>query len=295
MFRHAWILPVISFLVNIIGIFIVYVMAVARGDVEAFWPYISTAGALPPESCVFGLVLNIGTTFLVASVYIRHRMIISFYKHVHAHAGSCWINMSRVLLTCGFISGFGLLLVANFQEVNNLTVHMFGALMAFVIGLVYAWGQTVFGYVMKPRMSSLCLLHTRLVICIVGLVAFIIMEVTGFSAPRPKTYILPSGNSTQMPFGHWPDGVPGYAEHIASTMCEWIMVLMFEVFMLTYVAEFRHADVIPVHVLLPVSRIPSPAAGEKPIKVTYRSNSVMPVAMSNVKGAHVNGAHYVVN
>jgi hypothetical protein len=40
MFRHTWILPVISFLVNIVGIFIVYVMAVTKGDVEAFWPYI---------------------------------------------------------------------------------------------------------------------------------------------------------------------------------------------------------------------------------------------------------------
>jgi hypothetical protein len=64
--------------------------------------------------------------------------------------------------------------------------------------------------------------------------------------------------------------VQGYEAHIASTMCEWIMVLMFEVFMLTYVAEFRHADLVPVHVLLPVSRMQTPATGEAPIKVTYR-------------------------
>ena len=43
----------------------------------------------------------------------------------------------------------------------------------------------------------------------------------------------------------------GYAKHIASTMSEWIMVIAFELFMLTFVSELKnlHVKTIEVEVL----------------------------------------------
>lgn len=37
-----------------------YLLSVLDGNVYVLFPYISDTGALPPESCVFGLLVNIG-------------------------------------------------------------------------------------------------------------------------------------------------------------------------------------------------------------------------------------------
>lgn len=38
-----------------------YAVAASLDHVYPVWPYISDTGTLPPESCIFGLMLNIGS------------------------------------------------------------------------------------------------------------------------------------------------------------------------------------------------------------------------------------------
>ncbi|XP_052697001.1 DNA damage-regulated autophagy modulator protein 2-like [Crassostrea angulata] len=51
---------------------ITYIIAVANKHVEPGFPYISDTGTLPPESCVFGQLLNIGAVVgkLLIDLYI---------------------------------------------------------------------------------------------------------------------------------------------------------------------------------------------------------------------------------
>ncbi len=56
--------------------------------------------------------------------------------------------------------------------------------MAFILGIVYGWGQTVFTYVMRPRMSSLFVSHLRLALSILA---------TGFFIACKCTFV-PDGN-----------------------------------------------------------------------------------------------------
>jgi hypothetical protein len=294
MYRHAWIFPTASFLVSCIGIVIVYIMAVHRDHVAAFFPYISEAGSTPPESCVFGLILTIGSAFYVTCIYIRHRQIVSYYGYTLDRQGKCWHNISRAMMVLGFISVFGIIIVANFQASNVLSVHMTGALMAFGVGLLYAWTQTIFGYVMKPSMVARAVHHIRLVLCILGAVFFITMEASGFSEYKPATYRPENSNTTtNLPFGHWPSYVPGYDRHIIATICEWLMVLMFQLYILTFAIEFRHISIEPMRVRLPAT-LPT-TEKQKPIKVTYRTNSVVPIADAGVSSRFSKDGDYVIN
>ena len=106
------------------------------------------------------------------SIYLRHRQIVTLYGHILRRSGVCWLWMSRLLTFMGFVSGLGVLLVANFQESNVLSVHLIGAMLAFGVGLLYCWGQTLISYAFKPRTSPLCIVHARLAFSIVGTVAF---------------------------------------------------------------------------------------------------------------------------
>src|SRR5689334_17417595 len=100
---------------------------------------------------------------------------------------------------------------------------MTGALMAFGVGLLYAWTQTIFGYLMKPSMVARTVHHIRLVLCILGAIFFVtsewsrgisyllfnLVEATGFSENKPATYKPENSNTTtQIPWGHWPSDAP---------------------------------------------------------------------------------------
>ena len=86
----------------------------------------SDGGAFPPESGVFGELLNIAaflSTFLLVStatmanlvaltVYLRHQQFDAFHAH-DEHIDLDWTSL--VFLVIGWVSAFGMTLVANFQ------------------------------------------------------------------------------------------------------------------------------------------------------------------------------------
>lgn len=63
--------PVFLVLYLPVSFIITYSIAVGYGHVEAGFPYISDTGTLPPESCVFGQLLNIGAVFAAFTMYVR--------------------------------------------------------------------------------------------------------------------------------------------------------------------------------------------------------------------------------
>lgn len=126
-----------------------YVAAVLEGHVSPLFPYISWTGMLPPESCIFSFMLNIGSAlskstcskpfryllpliFLVfVVIFIRYKLLrlISNFR-MPKHLNSLTFYM-------GAISCLGINLVANFQESNVLVVHMIGAFSTFGFATVY--------------------------------------------------------------------------------------------------------------------------------------------------------------
>lgn len=57
--EYIWIIPLLCALVFPFLVFSMYLIALSYGHIEAFWPYISDTGALPPEAGFFDQLMDI--------------------------------------------------------------------------------------------------------------------------------------------------------------------------------------------------------------------------------------------
>uniref|UniRef100_A0A8D0EVT0 DNA damage regulated autophagy modulator 2 n=1 Tax=Strix occidentalis caurina TaxID=311401 RepID=A0A8D0EVT0_STROC len=87
-----------------------YITAITLHHVDPLVPYISDTGTIPPERCLFGIMLNISAFLGMATMYVR-------YKQVYAlnPERSKIIKLNKIGLTLGLMSCFGLCIIANFQ------------------------------------------------------------------------------------------------------------------------------------------------------------------------------------
>lgn len=90
---------------------------------------------------------------VVMVIYIRYRQIDEYYRSYALP--SAVVKHNKIALWIGYLSCFGLSLVANFQETNVIIVHLTGAFLCFGLGTVYIWLQ-VSMYIML-----VCVLYVR--------------------------------------------------------------------------------------------------------------------------------------
>ncbi|XP_076334981.1 DNA damage-regulated autophagy modulator protein 2-like isoform X4 [Tachypleus tridentatus] len=160
------------------GTFIItYVISILHRDVEVDFPYISDTGTYVPESCIFGQLLNIVACLIGATVYVRYKHVEHYCQNHLAIESTRVLRLNLVGLFLGLAAAFGTSLVANFQETAVIIVHMIGATMAFGLGMIYAWLQTVMSFYMYPLMNTKTMAGIRLFLSIVNTVCFIILNV----------------------------------------------------------------------------------------------------------------------
>uniref|UniRef100_A0A914WI34 DNA damage-regulated autophagy modulator protein 2 n=1 Tax=Plectus sambesii TaxID=2011161 RepID=A0A914WI34_9BILA len=238
--HKVWLVPVASSACAVGSVVICYIIALANNHVDAFLPFISDTGTIPPESCIFGQLINFSAVFLLITVYLRHRQIVEYYGHrLEMRGQGRWRIVSTVLLCIGCLSAFGMSIVANFQETTVLVVHDIGALTAFFAGTAYCWGQVLFSYVMTPRMFELRLSHARLVLCLASTVFLLLCK------------------STE------------YANHLVVTTAEWLLAICFELFIVSFAVELRHAYAHAPKLL--IKQVPQDHTdnNSKAVKVSY--------------------------
>ncbi|XP_053118630.1 modulator of macroautophagy TMEM150B [Hemicordylus capensis] len=156
-------LPVILAVGGIAGFWVVYAMAVANGSVnitEAF-PYISTCGAYPPQSCVFGQILNLGAFLGMVICYLKYQQVRNY---------GCRSRLNLTGLVLGMFCALGASIVGNFQQYNQLETHLFGAFLAFVVGILYFWVQAFLTDKVKPRHGGLWIGPLRFALSVCGTV-----------------------------------------------------------------------------------------------------------------------------
>ncbi|XP_015111768.1 DNA damage-regulated autophagy modulator protein 2 [Diachasma alloeum] len=153
------------------SVFIIsYIIAVSLGHVVAGFPYISDTGTVPPESCIFGQLLNMTAVLLALVVYIRHAQLKELL--VSSQMPHYWQRLNRVAFAVGLISTLGISVVANFQETSVLSVHLIGAIAAFGGGTVYIWLQAIISYKMQPLGPAPLVINLRLALCMMSTVLF---------------------------------------------------------------------------------------------------------------------------
>ncbi|KAL3990386.1 Frag1/DRAM/Sfk1 family protein [Acanthocheilonema viteae] len=230
--KKVWIIPLFTSLSSVSAFIISYCIAVSEKHITAFWPYISDSGALPPESCIFGQLLNLSAVFFAITAYLRHRQLIEFYWHHLNQKDGNWRNYCTIYLWFGYFSAFGVSLIGNFQEMNFILVHYIGALLTFGCGLIYTWAQTIFSYRMTPRFARALVPHCRLFLCCLSTIFLINIGIFGtILSQKPKKQLY-----------KWTSDSPHYVEHMIATCSEWLLAICFEFYILTFAIEFRNAS-----------------------------------------------------
>ncbi|XP_041835530.1 DNA damage-regulated autophagy modulator protein 2-like [Melanotaenia boesemani] len=206
-----------------------YVTAVVLRHVDPLVPYISDTGTLAPERCLFGIMLDVSAFLGIATVYVR-------YKQVEALAGEEEAKLQRLNrfgLLLGWISSFGMCVVANFQKTTIFSMHLLGAVLTFGVGALYILVQTLLSHCMQPHVHSKNIYLARLWIGLWTLGSIISMFVS-------SVIMYSSLSGVDVPHKlHWTPGEVGYTAHFISTVSEWSLAFSFISFFLTYIRDFQ--------------------------------------------------------
>ncbi|XP_032077685.1 DNA damage-regulated autophagy modulator protein 1 isoform X1 [Thamnophis elegans] len=202
-----------------------YAIAVLSGHVEPLFPYISDTGAKPPESGIFGFMINVSAFLGAVTMYIKYS-IVKKQNDVTHFISPCF---NLLTLYVGILGCIGLGIVASFQELAVPAVHDGGALLAFVSGALYILLQTIISYKSRPRWSTPCVCHTRLFLSIMTWVAVIPMIACASLISITKI--------------DWNPGEKDYVYHFVSAICEWTVAFGFVFFFLTYIRDFQEVTI----------------------------------------------------
>ncbi|XP_030844939.1 DNA damage-regulated autophagy modulator protein 1 [Strongylocentrotus purpuratus] len=247
-YNYMGILPIVMLALSITMLVSAYIVAVTRGDVAFLFPYISDAASTAPQSCIFGQLLNMTALIVFAGVFVRFRQLTSLVPPYYVKIKS----MNIWGLVFGWTSGFGMTLVANFQDSNVLIVHLIGAFLLFVMGTAYCVTHTIISYKLYPQYNTMLLCRLRLVITTTTAVSMIISIITGVIAEMLWFHTHGDHTRTRSQV-HWAPQDGGYIPHLISAFSEWVMSIALMVFYLTYTKEFCN---LQLHVMVSQCDLP---------------------------------------
>ncbi|XP_017571845.1 DNA damage-regulated autophagy modulator protein 1 [Pygocentrus nattereri] len=198
-----------------------YIIALYKGHVDVVFPYISDTGAIPPESCIFGLMSTITAFAGFATMFARYK----FLERQNEITGGVSPALNKAALFFAVTSCLGMCVVATFQETTEGTVHDIGAFIFFLSGVVYIILQTIISHKAHPYGASKRVCYIRTIFAIVAFVAAFPTIIFAFLVKVTKL--------------HWNPEDENYKFHLASAVSEWIVSFTFVFFFFTYIQEFK--------------------------------------------------------
>ncbi|XP_044258904.1 DNA damage-regulated autophagy modulator protein 2-like [Tribolium madens] len=219
---HYW--PILTGFWFILTFIISYLVAIYNDHVVKFFPYISDTGTVPPDSCIFGQMLNFGAVFMLITMYVRYRTLQLIPQRRYLKAFQVLNRCSNLF---GSLSCLGISIVANFQEKSEITVHFIGAFMAFGVGAVYC---IIHAYLTWFSYSSKFLKYLRILLSILLIPSYVSTSVSStlaFNKFNGKNALK------------WSNNDDGYELHLVATFSEWIMAIVMAAFVTTYYVEFK--------------------------------------------------------
>ncbi|CAL8278137.1 unnamed protein product [Merluccius merluccius] len=203
------VLPLLFSLCTAIGLIVVYVLTICTDHLHLFIhknlrspPYISLAGNQPPASCVFSQVMNFAAFVGFIIGFLR-------YLQLKPKVRNRWLNITSLVVFS--LACFGMTLVGNFQLSSAEDIHNTGTSLAFGLGTVFCWLQSVITLRLNLRNEG-----RR-----VAIVRFVL------SAAITTSMILY--------FSLMAQGL-----HIHAARTQWCLVMFLLAFVGTFAVEFRH-------------------------------------------------------
>ncbi|GMR43212.1 hypothetical protein PMAYCL1PPCAC_13407, partial [Pristionchus mayeri] len=240
-FRQLWLVPVVTFVWNIIGIVLPYAIGAADGNIPAILPFISDGGAYPPEKGIFSLCQNISAVLLLITGLIKQMQFITYYEC--RRLDTFWRPLSYVTMFFGFLCAVAFCVVGNFSEMDSLDVHDYSALVTFFSAILYMWFTSGLSF-LRPYLCSPPVAFLRVGLSLLATAALVFHECT----LQFNIFVSAGTNGTENSSGPGyvpefltPDS-PFYTNHIVATSTEWLMVFTIFSFFVTFVEEFRKAS-----------------------------------------------------
>lgn len=229
---HA--LPVCIFVLIPFSFLLTYCIAISLNHVEVGFPYISDTGTYVPESCIFSQAINFISFLLAIFMYVQYKHVEQHYRDHLSSEFTIVLKLNWWALIVGWCGCIGVNITANYQETSVILVHMCGALLAFGCSTLYSWLQTIISHYVCPLLNSVIITKLRVFFSLIQTAAFVTSLVAGTLA-RQKFH---GKDPTKW---HEEDG--GFTEHIISTGAEWLLVLAFDSFILTYAKEMQKISI----------------------------------------------------
>ncbi|KAJ7999483.1 hypothetical protein DPEC_G00194900 [Dallia pectoralis] len=205
-----------------------YITAVVLNHVDPLVPYISDTGTVPPERCVFGIMLDVSAFLGIVTMYVRYKQVQTLTnKEPKLH------KLNILGLVLGWTSSFGMCIIANFQKTTLFYMHLVGAILTFGVGSLYILVQAVVSLYMQPHIHGKSIFLIRLGIGVWTFASIISMFVSSVIM-----YSSLPGVDVAIKL-HWIPGETGYVPHIISTISEWSLAMSFVSFFLTYIRDFQ--------------------------------------------------------
>ncbi|XP_013921842.1 PREDICTED: DNA damage-regulated autophagy modulator protein 2 [Thamnophis sirtalis] len=146
-----------------------YVIGVLLNHIDPFVPYISDTGVLPPERCLFGIMLCFASFLAISTMYVRYKQVSALNPEEPKI-----LRLNKAGLVIGMVICFGICIIANFQKNVAYFMHSFGCFLAFGLGIIYILLQTIISYKMQPRIHGkdiFWIRFTMLLWCIVSILS----------------------------------------------------------------------------------------------------------------------------
>ncbi|KAM9307216.1 transmembrane protein 150C [Pholidichthys leucotaenia] len=217
MLPNFWfILPAFFTAFTAAGLWVVYFIAldhekvvslhlgIWKGNGSLYPPFISVAGSFPPASCIFSEVMNL-------AAFVGFVIGILRYVQVKPQINNSTLNW--VSLASSSFAFIGMTLVGNFQLFIDKEIHNIGTWLTFVSGVFFCWLQSFITLRVNLRNEgrntaiARFLLSGSITLCLLLCVFF------------QSQYLYMQGAQSQ-----------------------WAMVMLFLIFMGTFVIEFRYSS-----------------------------------------------------
>ncbi|XP_076308478.1 DNA damage-regulated autophagy modulator protein 1-like [Tachypleus tridentatus] len=242
--RLGW-LPALTGIFLACGCLVAYIIAVLRGDVTPYMPFISEAGTDPPQSGIFSIFLFCSGCLGLITMTIRYVSVTKLNKnHIRKiQVANC------TSFFCGIVAIGGMIVVAVYPMSSLKLAHDIGAYALFFVGMTYAFLQTLVSYFLYPNDNGLAICRIRLTfatLCLVSLIINILSLLCFIDLNQVSVMIFYPISSAEFDSGNYSHtkrlkhpGEKGFVGLVISSAAEWTMAFNFIFYFFTYIQEFQ--------------------------------------------------------
>lgn len=239
-----------------IGAITAYATSVVKEEVTPYVPFVSEAGTFLPQSGLFSIFLFLTSLTCMVTVCVMYTII----KGMLEPKNRMDLVINLLGLISGLVSAFGLIVVASYPLSSTKIAHDIGAVMTFVMGVLYTCFQTYLSYKIYPGVSRNALCRFRLFLSLIGVISIATMFVFNIIGTR-QWYSVPHEYDKAKRL--YTD--EGFVALTVAASAEWIVCFCFMSFFFTYVVEFQrtHRDERSYY-LVNLREFPSEKSDSKP-------------------------------